>query len=268
MTSGRTLSHVGEKDTHCVVQSVSDTTHSYTIQIHMSLAGKLGKKLYICFKEKEGKFGPLVSQIIEANTPSNVVVAASSSGKLEKVHVAHWIKNAFSLDLKENNNNLLLLDSWTGQKDSNLFQNINGKNIHVEVIPPKTTKYCQPLDVFFFRQYKIMIRKIEDAVRHKFFIEGSEIKLKDRVFIMKMHSIAYHQFNAPILKDMILFAWQKSGYATPMHIHKFQGILQSAFTFTTATCQMGDCKQSAFMRCLYCNLVLCFDHFIIACHEC
>ena len=64
----------------CVVQSVSSTPHSYTIQPLISGDGKLLSPLFVVLKEQSGQFGP----IVEANLfrPENVYVKASKSGKL------------------------------------------------------------------------------------------------------------------------------------------------------------------------------------------
>jgi len=80
MHSGRTLAVEGEKQVQCVVQSVSSTTHSYTIQPLISAKGKLLSPLFIVLKEKGSEFGP----IIEAHLfkAENVYVEASKSGKL------------------------------------------------------------------------------------------------------------------------------------------------------------------------------------------
>ena len=46
----------GAKTTEATVASVASTTHAYTIQVLISMPGRLAKKLYICFQEAGGKF--------------------------------------------------------------------------------------------------------------------------------------------------------------------------------------------------------------------
>ena len=86
MTSGRTLSHTGE-NISLMVQSVTSVTHSYTVQVHILLADKLGTYLYICFQESKDEFGPKITEILAGKPPFNIVVDASTSGKLIKNHV-------------------------------------------------------------------------------------------------------------------------------------------------------------------------------------
>ena len=83
MHSGRTLAVEGEKEIKCLVQSVSSTTHSYTIQPTISTDGRLLSPLFLVLKEPTGKFGP----VVEANLfrHENVYVAASKSEKLTSV---------------------------------------------------------------------------------------------------------------------------------------------------------------------------------------
>ena len=58
--SGRSLACEGQKKVKCVVQSVSSTTHSYTIQPKVTTNGRLLSPLFIVLKEKDGQFGSTV----------------------------------------------------------------------------------------------------------------------------------------------------------------------------------------------------------------
>ena len=78
MHSGRTLANQGSKKIECVFQSISSTTHSYTIQPTISADGKLLSPLYLVLKEIGG--GPRVEKTLFK--PTNVFVSASKSGKL------------------------------------------------------------------------------------------------------------------------------------------------------------------------------------------
>ena len=80
MHSGRTLAVEGEKQVECLVQSVSSTTHSYTIQPLISATGQLLSPLFLVLKESTGQFGPVVEKNLFR--PENVYVEASRSGKL------------------------------------------------------------------------------------------------------------------------------------------------------------------------------------------
>lgn len=60
--AGRTLTYKGGKTVECAVQSVTSTTHSYTVLPLISAAGKLVSPLLIVFKEAGGTFGPRVRE--------------------------------------------------------------------------------------------------------------------------------------------------------------------------------------------------------------
>ena len=77
---GRSLACEGQKKVDCVVQSVSSTTHSYTIQSTVTANGRLLSPLFIILKEKDGQFGSTVEKTLF--TPTNVYVKASKSGKV------------------------------------------------------------------------------------------------------------------------------------------------------------------------------------------
>ena len=78
--SGRTLAIEGTRQVKCVVQSISSTTHSYTIQPTISADGKLLSAIYLVLKETSEKFGPIVQKTIFQ--PINVFVAVSKYRKL------------------------------------------------------------------------------------------------------------------------------------------------------------------------------------------
>lgn len=80
MHTGRTLALEGEKKVECLVQSVSSTTHSYTVQPTISADGTLLSPLFLVLKEPSGTFGPIVSANLFR--PTNVYITSSKSGKL------------------------------------------------------------------------------------------------------------------------------------------------------------------------------------------
>jgi len=263
MTSARTLSVQGEKDTQGLVQSMNAMTHSYTLQVLISNDGKLAPKLLLCLQEQSRHFGPTVSRQLQGAKPPNVVLACSTSGKMSKVTLKVWIKEC--LDPIITTPSLLLQDSWGAQKDESLFVEClsNPSHLTIKTIPPKATKYVQPLDVYFFRQYKLLARKLTDPLR------GSE-KLRDRIIIMKMHSFIYNQLSASVFQPMLYFAWQRSGYTVPNKIERFDNVLSINFSIGLEDCkgmiQNQPCKSSAILKCVHCNAFLCVRHCLDPLH--
>ena len=69
------------------------------------------------------------------------------------------------LDPLLSTNSLVLCGSWSGHKDEQILREaFGGKDVDLKIIPPKTTKYAQPLDMYFFMQYKIYAR-ITDFIK-------------------------------------------------------------------------------------------------------
>jgi len=192
--SSHTLATIGQKTVVASVSSVSATTHSYTIQPTISLNGQLTGPLYICLQELDGKFGPNVKISVDSHlqTCRNIVVTCSKSGKLQKGHVKYWVENVLSSAITQKC--LLILDSWTGQKDDLLFESMTGtKKCNRLQIPPKATQYIQPLDVYGFRQWKIFVRKITDFIE----LHNINVDINNRLNIITMHSLIHYQLSSP-----------------------------------------------------------------------
>lgn len=107
MHSGRTLSVEGEKQIQCLVQSISSTTHSYTIQPLISADGRLLSPLFMVLKERTGEFGPIVEE--KLFRPINVYVTASKSGKLTSGNGLYFFLISFLLKSCTNKSNINVL---------------------------------------------------------------------------------------------------------------------------------------------------------------
>ena len=104
-------------------------------------------------------------------------------------------------------NSLVICDSCYGHKDEHvLLEAFGGKYVDLKIIPPnKTTKYAQPLDMYFFRQYKTYAKIITDFIKLR--SSNMQPKFHDRFFIMKLHSVIYNQLSAEAYRPMLRYAW-------------------------------------------------------------
>jgi hypothetical protein len=75
------------------------------------------------------------------------------------------------------------LDSWTGHSDTNNICSEFSQENSCEIlkIPSKTASLIQALDVYFFRQLKIFVRRIYARVS----LDSLPINLNDRNNIIK-----------------------------------------------------------------------------------
>ena len=76
-----------------------------------------------------------------------------------EIHTQYWAENVLSPSVSEDC--LLLLDSWSGQIDRSIYDDIFVENITCKQMqtPLKTTGDIQPLDRYFFRQWKYFRQK-------------------------------------------------------------------------------------------------------------
>ncbi|EZA55677.1 hypothetical protein X777_04186 [Ooceraea biroi] len=80
--SRRTLTKSGVKTVEAMIQSISSTTHSYTIMPIISASGRLLSPLYIVLKESTGTFGPRVEETLFRPVNIYIQIQASKLGKL------------------------------------------------------------------------------------------------------------------------------------------------------------------------------------------
>ena len=178
IVSNRTLSIKGEMCTLAALSSPSNKMiHSHTVQYTINASGEIVGNVFICLQESGGRFGPLVEKAFFK--PVNVVLTCSISGKLSSSHYRYYLENVLKKVVK--GSFLLLIDSWNGQKDIQMHNEVFGvKNVDEEddepdesqssmckvcIIPPGTTSICQPCDVYFYRQVKLLTRKATHGLR-------------------------------------------------------------------------------------------------------
>ncbi|KMQ88678.1 pogo transposable element with krab domain [Lasius niger] len=166
----RILSNKGEKTTEVFLGDFNKLTHSYTAQYAITASGKVLPKIFLCMQEPKGTFGPRVSATIKNTSEiyGNIHVTASKSGKLTKAHFCEFVDHIIK-PYCNREEFLLILDSWGGETDTAHFNSVFTDNegnctSMVEIIPPHCTPYCQPCDVYFFRQVKNFIKKIQNSV--------------------------------------------------------------------------------------------------------
>lgn len=223
MRRERSYARKGERLVEVQVCDMNSISHSYTIQVHLSKSGELGQKIFIVLQEASGKFGPNVQIKVDETVEKcgNVYVCCNTSGKCTKKLMKEWTEEVLNPDIS--GTTVLLLDSWTGQGEkANLDDSIDEEtDFCIKYIPKLTTKYCQPLDVYFFRQYKKVAKDITEYVRDEFLRDQSKLKPNNRTFIIKLQSIIYNQLSSSIFRPTWQYAWQKAGYEIEETVEKF-----------------------------------------------
>jgi hypothetical protein len=251
MYSNCTLSFKGEKITIAKVRSLHNTTHSYTVQPLISMAGGLVGPLYLCLKEPKGHMSENIKQgLFKAD---NIVITCSKSGKLTTSLAQYWSDNIL-LPLVGDEKYLLLSDYWGEQRTKTLYEKM--KHLRRLEIPKKATSMIQPLDVGWNRQYKYFIRESYNHVR----LYDLDCNLAQRNNIIKMNSLAYNQMTSPKFIPMVRYAWYQASYLQT-NPGPFQNTKEICFSFDETLCSEKDCEKSPFVKCSFCSKVLCFSDF-------
>jgi Tc5 transposase C-terminal domain len=158
-----------------------------------------------------------------------------------------------------NQNNIsLLVDSWTINKDMTLINKPEHVTLGRMLIPEKCTGLIQPLDVYFFRPYKNFINYITDNATFM-----SDFKIWQRDNFIKLQSLAFYQFCAPMFRNIIEYGFFKSGY-TQNQPPKSTTPVKYCFDFDVPlNCVEFNCTNNAFFRYGHCENTFCLDHTLI-----
>lgn len=256
---GRTIEVIGTKNVECVAQSTNNLTHSYTIQPLVSASGHLLNRLLVVTKEPSGDIPPSVLQSLEL--PPNIVLKGSKSGKCTAAITKEWFTDVFSNVPKQAGKvQHLLLDQWSGFKQ--MIEENNPEEVQIHMIPAGATGLCQPLDLFYFRPKKSVVRTVVNQA----LFEREEFKPGQRLNILRTQSLIHNQFSAPRFVDFHREAWYKGGYISKPE--SFVSPRQYCLTLTNYTCQIESCTNISFWKCAYCTNHLCFDCFYFKFHYC
>ena len=225
----------------------------------ISLNGKIVGPIYLCLKEPKGR----MSDNIKAHLykADNVIVTCSASGKLTTSLVEYWHGHVLLPSISLSSRSLLISDSWSGQSDAKgIYEKIKG--FYRLEIPSKTTPKIQSLDVFSNRQYKVITHRVYDLV----ILDDINIHLAEGNNVIRLHSLIHNQLSAPTFVPMIGYAWFKSEYidANP---GQFRTVVDLCFKFHQGHCDTEGCDSFSFIRCSYCDEILCFNHFFINFHS-
>lgn len=241
-------------------ENLNTSTHSYAAQYALTASGEVLPFVFLCMQEPTGKFSPLVQKNVDKlmNDFSNVIVTCSKSGKLTKELHKEFLIRVLSPYVNKNKF-LLIIDSCEGQTDPTLYDDIfedeTGRaSCTIKVIPSKCTLICQPCDVYFYRQVKNFMKRLQNAPA--LLKEKRDIAtLEDAI---KIHSLLLHQISAPIFIPMIQYAWYASKLIDDKPI--FLNIDEICFPLLILD-KLCSCKNAAFIRCAWCESELCFTCF-------
>ena len=183
----------------------------------------------------------------------NVRVTCTKSGKFTTQLMQRWFSEVFLTDAKEQS--MLIIDGWAGQGPT---AGLSSPNLTLEYIPKGATKYIQPLDVYFFRQYKILVKNIIEQTRDSFFHDKTGLKPCDRFFIVKLHNLCFNQLQHPRFSPMLRYAWQKSGYDSDSIVESFENVFEILLKpLKSRNAKSRNHDEFPIFKCVYCDAFVC-----------
>lgn len=164
---------------------------------------------------------------------------------------------------------LVIADSWPGQSNREIREFFRRNNIYYLQIPPGTTGEVQPLDVGFLRQYKILLKRIEEAALMDPRVQEQRRNEPEhrRYHVLNINSLVWNQLGAPVYRDMNRYAWRKtdSRYReTELELGSPPPTVNNVnFRFGNGLmCEVANCNHTAIVRCSHCGKLLCAKHFL------
>lgn len=261
-TFNRSLDYKGVKTVLVKKQNLAKLTHCYTAQYSLTASGKLLPKVFLCMQEPGDTLGPRVIKTVELLTEEykNIVVTCSKSGKLTKEIYKHFLHTTIK-PYVTNNNFLLIIDSCGGQVGTTIYDEMfhkEGEEVtySIKVIPPKCTPFCQPCDVYFYRQVKNIIKRLQNASD----LLKEQREVASREDALKIHSLVHYLLSPPAFYNMIKYAWVKSKLTPLNEKLAFQNVNDICFPPTLFKKKCYNCQNTSFI-CSWCQSVLCFKCF-------
>jgi hypothetical protein len=172
----------------------------------------------------------------------------------------------------------MLIDSWNGFNKAVDTEEVHQRPITLHIIPSKlmtrtgsshlpfsegATGRIQPLDVFYNRQFKDMLRQVIHLINRR----QPDYIVSIRKNLARLISIVHHQFTAERFRPMIQYAWYKSGYYSERP-PPFKTPAQFCLRDYPADQDCDYCDKLCLIKCAHCEDHLCFDHWVAEKHEC
>lgn len=250
LARNRTLNTIGDKYIYCKVKSKASMMNSFTAMIVITADGSVWPKTLLCMKEPNGRFGDHVNATVYR--PQNVELTCTRSGKFTSSTFEYWVDTILTHAIPDDEKSLMILDSWAPHKNIQNFSAIEGRNFELHIVPPGTTPLCQPLDVYFNRQFKDLMKYIH----HKIRLRATEGGCLDRNAVICAVSLALFIMSAPRFKAMVRYAFIKSGLMEAPR-EPFVRPLEACRIVGPTECDSEYCSSYANFLCPWCEKTRC-----------
>lgn len=248
--AGRKIMIRGTKKIIRPVQRIDTTIHSFTIHIQMKATGKLAPRLPVILYEPVDLPKRLRKEI--ENYP-NLHLHSSESGRKGSEIAKQWMGDVF-LNVVENDS-ILIIDSWSGYNQMMKMPEILVKKLKIIQIPSGSSSKLQPIDVYFNRPFKDLIRRVLTKIRW----QQNDYTLEHRKNVLNVLDMICFQCIAPKFENFLKYSWFRAGY-TQEHPPDFITPAQFCLEFSGyVKCEADSCTNVCFMRCAHCEKHYCFN---------
>jgi len=154
---------------------------------------------------------------------------------------------------------LYLIDKWRGQIDGKIYEPYQNEEMEFNVlfIPEQTTDQLQPLDTFFHRQLKLLVRNMYGHC--KLFNSEDYSFMTTRNGNLMTQSLAHFVLKSPKFFGMIKHSWFKAGLLEDDVA--FLTVKDVCFDFGNERCESPNCTNIGFIKCPWCESILCHIEF-------
>ena len=266
---GITLAPKGTKKVIMTVQSKNATSHSSTVMPVVGADGHIMPVMFLQIAEPTGHF-PKFKPVFQA---PNLYTTCGKSHIMTVKTLQEFMEHVYFQPAMPDVS-LMICDSWAAFNNHERMQEMvpEGKRLLIEQIPPSATCIAQPLDLYFFRQFKDFVKELSDLLTNLEH-ESLDIKLSDRDNIIKLMSLTHFQFSAPIFKEMCKMGFYKADFIDD-HPEPYQTPLQFCFpqklplVCDNVICGWDDGCLKPIIMCAHCCKRLCLKCFFIQFHYC
>ncbi|PIC14116.1 hypothetical protein B9Z55_027390 [Caenorhabditis nigoni] len=235
----------GTDKVYRVCQRDNATRHSMTFNPCISADGKLTGKLFVTLYEPKPPRS--IRQMVAPFT--DLYVTHSHSGIMTSRLAEEWMEKCLLPSIPDRS--LLLLDSWFGFNSMKLLRAVARKKLEIVTFPPRTTGQLQPLDLFFNRQLKCFLRKLQDEIR----LKNNDFTISNRNNLLKIASFTQNQFQAPRFAAMIQRGFYELGIVTTKPI--FDTPAEFCFNPAIGKDKCKSCRNLSFFKCAHCEETYC-----------
>lgn len=202
----------------------------------------------LCLQEKDGRFPN-----VDVYRPANIELTCTRSGLFTESIYFYWTQEVLSNSIDQDSKTLYIADSWAPHKNIDNYSTCMTENFNLQIIPPSTTAFAQPLDLYFNRQLKNLCRYTVHVLKTRYDVDSNVFQ---RNSVIRLISFVDFQLRAPIFTDMIRYCFLKPGIISG-ESRQFKSVNDVCKTRKSSSCSRWGCQGRSSHRCSWCDELFC-----------